>query len=128
MHSFLILAVLVVAVSTFTQLPSTYTTKQKKDACADYCNGQATSLSTGFAFQSSGWELCNCAPAQATGSWSASSCYSSCYSRCQSTLGLCAWNYATNTDYHGLCCTNSNTTTSVWNTCFKNGTGLCYQA
>ncbi|CAJ0585028.1 unnamed protein product, partial [Mesorhabditis spiculigera] len=128
MRFFILLAAVVVAVSSFTGLPSTYSTKQKKNACEDYCMGQEESLSTGFPFYQNGWELCNCAPAQATGSWSASTCYTQCYNRCLSTLGYCSWNYATNTDYHGLCCTNSNTTASVWKKCFKTGSGLCYQA
>ncbi|CAJ0585117.1 unnamed protein product, partial [Mesorhabditis spiculigera] len=68
MRFFIALAALTVAVSAFTGLPSTYTPKQKKKACDDYCMGQPESMSTGFKFELSGWELCNCGPAQATGS------------------------------------------------------------
>ncbi|CAJ0585172.1 unnamed protein product, partial [Mesorhabditis spiculigera] len=128
MRFFIVLLAVVVTVSTFTGLPATYSTKQKKNACDDYCMGQTESLSTGFKFQVNGWELCSCAPAQATGSWSASTCYTQCYNRCINTLGYCSWNYATNGNYTGLCCTTSNTEPSVQKKCFKTGSGLCYQA
>ncbi|CAJ0564252.1 unnamed protein product, partial [Mesorhabditis spiculigera] len=128
MRFFIALVAFTVTVCAFTGLPSNYTTLQKKNACNDYCMGQTESLSTGFKFLVNGWELCSCAPAQATGSWSASTCYAQCYNRCQNTLGYCAWNYATNTDYTGLCCTTSNTNATVQTKCFKTGSGLCYQA
>ncbi|CAJ0585164.1 unnamed protein product, partial [Mesorhabditis spiculigera] len=129
MRTFVLLVALVAAVNAFTGLPSTYTTKQKNDACKDYCmNAGDPSPLTGFAFASNGWELCNCQVAQQSGSWLGSNCYNQCHNRCVNTLGQCSWNQALNTDYKGPCCSTSQTNTTVFNQCYKNTApvGLCY--